>query len=138
MKNPAIIFLFLLTFHSCWICPDPEYVEFDDSAKTITALSDDYFIESVTLTNYNQKDGYIELDTATSVTFKNSGQKESNKIDLTETTDFDFPENEPIRFQVRLRHKEGSNASDSLKEITFVSEEISGKKMKFGTAEPCP
>lgn len=146
MKNTAIIFLLLLILQSCWICPDPKFVEFDDSTKTITSLPDDYFIESVTLTKYIQRDGYIELDTTASLTFNNSGQKVSNKISLTETTDFeieeggnfDLLENKPIQFQVRLRRREGNDESAPVKEITFLSEEISENKTKFGTTEPCP
>jgi hypothetical protein len=59
MKN--FLFLSLLTLiQGCWICPESHSVEYNAKTKTLKVLSEGYYIESVKLTEYIPKEGYIE------------------------------------------------------------------------------
>lgn len=59
MKIISLLLLILL-FQSCWICPESHSVEYDAKTKTLKVLSEGYYIESVKLTEYIPKEGYIE------------------------------------------------------------------------------
>lgn len=56
-----IPFLILIIFlQGCWICPERHNLEFDNDTKTISVISEDYYVKSIKMTEYIPKDGYVE------------------------------------------------------------------------------
>ncbi|MGK4568122.1 hypothetical protein [Flavobacterium sp. 3HN19-14] len=80
-----ILLLVLILFQSCWICPDKHKIEFDNDEKTFTVLSDGFFIESIKMTEFIQKEGYIETIDSNSIKIASTG-KLQQKINLKSLT----------------------------------------------------
>ncbi|MGK4568156.1 hypothetical protein [Flavobacterium sp. 3HN19-14] len=81
-----VLILGLILFQSCWICPDRHKIEFDNDEKIFTVLSDGFFIESVKMTEYIQKEGYIETIDSNSITIASTGKQLQQNINLKSLT----------------------------------------------------
>ncbi|MFK7031811.1 hypothetical protein [Flavobacterium oreochromis] len=80
-----LFLLILILSQSCWICPERHKIEFDNDTKKVKVLSDGYFIESIKMTEYIPKEGYIEPIDSNYVNIIPVGKLEK-KIDLNSIT----------------------------------------------------
>lgn len=81
VKKISLLFLLIL-FQSCWICPERHSLEYEYETKIIKVLSDGYVIESIKITEYISKKGYVEYIDSNCVEIKPNGRLLNNHIDL--------------------------------------------------------
>lgn len=79
-----ILLLLAILLQSCWICPDRHNLEFDYDTKIIKVLSEGYFVESIKITEYIQKEKYVEYIDSNYVEIKQNGTLLNQSIDLRE------------------------------------------------------
>jgi len=146
MKNFFILSLFIL--QGCWICPDPTYIEFNYPNQTIEVLSDDYFIKSVTVSEYTLKKGYMELIDSNTVTIDQFGARGAFILNIS-----DFGENyksenvklkeilrkENLQFEIRLEKFLNRKKRDGfdVEIISFIKEK-GKKKVMYRSKHSCP
>lgn len=149
MKKGVIILTISILLTACWICPDPNYVEFDSSNQTIEVLSEDYFIKSATITEYTQKDGYIELIDTNKLILEQGGARGAYILNLSSPGEnyqikgkeySKLLKSEFLQYEIRLMKFENKKDGNDFDEdvITFVSSEINAENTKFGSKHPCP
>lgn len=81
MKKISLLLLVVL-LQSCWICPERHNLEFDYDTKIIKVLSEGYYIESIKMTEYIPKEGYVEFIDSNYVEIKQRGKLLNKSIDL--------------------------------------------------------
>ncbi|WP_281635808.1 hypothetical protein [Flavobacterium marginilacus] len=81
MKKILLLLLIIL-FQSCWICPERHNLEFDNNTKIIKVLSEGYYFESIKITEYIPKEGYVEFIDSNYVEIKQKGKLLNNLIDF--------------------------------------------------------
>lgn len=148
--EPSKSLCLLLCCHlaGCWHCPDPVLLEVDSTYSNIKVLSEQYYIKSVTLTEYRRKDGYIELDDSSQVVLQQVGERGAFHIHLLHpipnytTTGGNvesFLQKKNIQFLLRLEKFENRKKGNALdqEEIIFVKEKTNSSK-KYNSKHPCP
>lgn len=147
MKHWIIIFIAAILFGGC--CPESNYIEFDNQDKTIKVLSEDFYIKSVTITEYKQKDGYIELIDSNSLTLNQGGVRGAFVLNLLnsgenyQVSGVEYSKLmtlEHLHYKVRLakfgNKKNGKDSDEGI--IYFTNSEVKTSKTKFGSKHPCP
>jgi DNA-binding protein len=81
MKKISLLLLAGL-LQSCWICPERHNLEFEYDTKIIKVLSEGYYIESIKITEYIPKEGYVDFIDSNYVEIKQNGKLLSRSIDL--------------------------------------------------------
>lgn len=81
MKKISLLLLAVL-LQSCWICPERHNLEFEYDTKIIKVLSEGYYFESIKITEYIPKEGYVEFIDSNYVEIKQNGKLLSKSIDL--------------------------------------------------------
>lgn len=81
MKKKLILLFFVL-LQSCWICPERHKLEFEYDSKIIKVLSEGYYIESIKMTEYIPKEGYVEYIDSNYVEIKQRGKLLNRTVDL--------------------------------------------------------
>lgn len=149
MRTGLIILTISILLTGCWICPDPNHVEFDRTNQVIEVLSENYFIKSVTITEYIQKDGYIELIESNRLILEQDGARGAYILNLPSPGEnyqakgkeyFELLKSEFLQYEILLMKFENKKDGNGFNEdvITFVSSEIKDEKTKFGSKHPCP
>lgn len=81
MKKKLLLLLVIL-LQSCWICPETHNLEFEYETKIIKVLSEGYYIESIKMTEYIPKEGYVKFIDSNYVLIKHRGKLLNKSIDL--------------------------------------------------------
>lgn len=81
MKKFSLLLL-VAFLQSCWICPERHNLEFEYDTKIIKVLSEGYYVESIKITEYIRKEGYVEFIDSNYVEIKQKGKLLNRSIDL--------------------------------------------------------
>lgn len=149
MKKWTFLILIIIT-NSCFICPEKISLEYTKSSKNIKILSNDFFIKSITITEYIPKEKYIELVDSNFVEFNQIGVRgayemsindigenyyKKGSIEVGELLNKKYLEH-VIRIE-KFETEKNNDGSDS-DVIRFISSEIVNDKNIFTSNHPCP
>jgi hypothetical protein len=147
MKNWTI-WLIAFTLQGCWICPDPVFIEHDNVNNTIEVLSEDYYIKSITITEYLQKEGSIDLIDSSKISIEQYGPRGASILSISNSLENynlkgkdvnEFLKKKNLQYEVRLEKFENKKKENSfdIEIIDFIKDENYSKK-KYNTKHPCP
>jgi hypothetical protein len=147
MKNWTIILVGLI-LQSCFNCPEPVFIEFDNINNTIQVLNEDYYIKSLTITEYLNREGYIEKIDSSKIKIEQFGARGTNLIYIDKPvknytvsgqTNPEFMVKKLLQFQVvleKFENKKDGRRTDT-EFVDFVKGETKGK-VKYNSTHPCP
>lgn len=145
MKN-RILWLLPLTLSSCWICPDPVYIEHNNINNTIEVLSEDFYIKSITITEFVPKDG--SLIDSSKILIEQHGTRGVTILNYTNSVEHynlegqranEFLKKQNLQYEVSLmkfENKKKGNQFD-IEIIDFIKDDTYSKR-KYNSKHPCP
>ncbi|MBC7847630.1 MAG: hypothetical protein H7Y10_14205 [Flavobacterium sp.] len=138
MKKISLLLL-VVFLQSCWICPERHNLEFEYDTKIFKVLSEGYYVESIKITEYIPKEGYVEFIDSNYVEIKQNGKLLSRRIDLRNLNEnysakgIDIKEilsKKEIAFEIMIKNpKLKIEDEDSRSFIYFVTDKLTKGKL---------
>ena len=149
MKKWTFLILIIIS-NSCFNCPEKISLEYTKSKKNIKILSNDFYIKSITITEYIPKEKYIEMVDSNFVEFNQIGTRGSYEMSINDIGE-NYSKKDKIEVEKLLNKKyleyviriekfetEKKNDGSDNDVIRFISSEIVNEKNIFKSNHPCP
>jgi hypothetical protein len=140
--------MIVFALQGCWTCPDPVFIEYDNANNTIEVLSEDYYIKSITITEYLQKESYIDLIDSSKISIEQYGARGASILNVSASAEHyilkgknvnEFLKKKNLQYEVKLEKFENKKKENSfdIEIISFIKDENYSKK-KYNAKHPCP
>lgn len=149
MKKWTFLILIIIT-NSCFVCPEKISIEYTKSNKNIKILSDDFFIKSITITEYIPQEKYIELVDSNFVEYYQSGVRGAYEMSINDIGENYYKKGsievgellnkKYLEYVIRIEKFETEKKNDGFDSdvLRFISSEIVNDKNIFTSNHPCP
>ena len=135
-------FLIIITFISISSCSNSNYIEYDNKEKTISNLTDNYYLKSVEITELVQSNNTLKLLDSNKSTIKQHGGRAIDKLNLlhlnnnytsTGAKTIDLLKKENLHFKVTMSKYEmwKLRMESDFKVIIFKSSDLVKVKNEF-------